>query len=637
MICIYDKKTTRGNFENNGLAVLDECISAEITTELNGEYALELEYPVTSKKAQYIEELNIIKADGQLFRIYKVERIQDKTSRVKVWARHIFYDLAFYFIESVKVLNANMKEALEASMPPELQGHFLFDVIEKNIAPFAAKELNAVDVLFRLIEVYGGELVRNNFDISIRESIGTNTGILIKYGKNIKGIKVIEDTSELATRIYPIGDSGLLLPERYVEVQGDRAKLLPYPITKKVELKSYKDVESLRAAASEYAEKAANPKVYITIDFLELSKTEEYKNFRSLTNVSIGDYVKVKHDRLSVTTELRVIKKKVDLVNPINTKIELGDPLNTIIEKLDSSKLLEEINNAITGTLSSVIIKKNTEIITIGTSSYAAMIVGITAKADTNLNCNITMTGKASSDCTLSILFSLDGKYYDFKPVQKLAAGDNVIGLPLPMPQVTAGTHTFLVEMKVSTGTFTIEKNNLQVSVEGRDLEGGLSASIPRAEIVYSFLYNLFSIKLGAFNFNYSHLFRLIMNTIYQGYQGITFDEFEMKLATGATSHGLSNMALTISGIIEEFTESKSSDYLYDSAWVSFGSDFEKNKDGTYDYYNRATVTEPILWSEGSYVEDMGTGVVYSLILPDKTQFKDLISLSTNLSLGGGS
>lgn len=632
MICIYDKKTTRGNFENNGLAILDECMVAEITTELNGEYALELEYPVTSKKAQYLEELNIIKADGQLFRIYKVERTQEKISKVRVWARHIFYDLAFYFIESVKVLNANMKEALEASMPPELQGHFIFDVIEKNIAPFAAKELNAVDVLFRLIEVYGGELVRNNFDIAIKESIGGNTGILIKYGKNIKGIKVIEDTSELATRIYPIGENNLLLPERYVEVQGERAKLLPYPITKKVEFKSYKDVESLRTKATEYAEKAANPKLFITIDFLELSKTEEYKNFKKLTEVGLGDYVKVRHDKLGVTTELRVIKKKVDLINPTNTKVELGDPLNTIIEKLDPSKLLEEINNAISGTLSSVIIKKNSDVLTIGTSSYPAMIVGITAKADTNLNCNITMTGKASGDCTITILFSLDGKYYDFKPIQKLAAGDNVIGLPLPMPQVTAGTHTFVVDMKVSSGTFIIEKNNLQVSIEGRDLEGGLSASIPRAEIVYTFLYNLFNIKFGNFTFNYNYIFKLLMNTVFQGFDYATFEDFMLKLNADSVTHNIKDITLTISGIIEEFSLSKSSNYLFDSTWIDWSSDFEKNKDGTYDYYNRATIVEPVLMAEGNYTQDLGTGVVYSLQLPDKSQYRELISLITNLS-----
>lgn len=38
MICIYDKKTTKGNFETNGLGVLDEVISCFITEELNGDY-----------------------------------------------------------------------------------------------------------------------------------------------------------------------------------------------------------------------------------------------------------------------------------------------------------------------------------------------------------------------------------------------------------------------------------------------------------------------------------------------------------------------------------------------------------------------------------------------------------------------
>ncbi|OPJ55880.1 phage tail spike protein [Alkalithermobacter paradoxus] len=634
MIYVYDKKTSRGNFDNNGLAVLDECLMAEINEELNGDYSLEIEYPAQSKKAQYLEELNIIKADGQLFRIYKVERTQDKISKVKVWARHIFYDLAFYFIESAKVLNANMKEALEASIPPELQGLFLFKALEENIAPFAVKEVNAVDAVFRLIEIYGGELFRDNFNIEIKESIGENNGILIKYGKNIKGMKVIEDTSELATRIYAVGANNLLLPERYIEVEGERAKLLPYPITKRVEFKECKDVESLRVRAEEYAEKAASPKVFITIDFMELSKTEEYKNYSHLTKVSVGDFVKVRNEKIAVTTDLRVIKKKTDLINPINTKIELGDPLNTIIEKLDTSKLLEEINSAISGTLSSVIIKKNSDTITISTSSYPAMIVGITAKADTNLNCNITMTGKASTDCTLTILFSLDGKYYDFKPIQKLASGDNVIGLPLPMPQVTAGEHTFMVEMKVSNGTFTIEKNNLQVSIEGRELEGGLSASIPRAEIVYTFLYNLFNIKIGTYSFNTGYSFRHYLDNNVSGVDSYSLENFNTRFNIAAISHGNPKLILNVMGIIEEFNNSKSSSYVFDADWVEFSSDYDKNKDGTYDFYNRATIKEPVLKREGGYIQDLGNGVIYAANVPDTTLYKDLIAINAYLKQG---
>ena len=42
MICIYDKTTEKGGFDNNGLAMLDECISDTINNNLNGDYSLEI-------------------------------------------------------------------------------------------------------------------------------------------------------------------------------------------------------------------------------------------------------------------------------------------------------------------------------------------------------------------------------------------------------------------------------------------------------------------------------------------------------------------------------------------------------------------------------------------------------------------
>lgn len=90
MIIVYDKRNVGlENFESNGLGILNECIKAETTEELNGEYSLYLEYPADLKKAKYLMEFNIIKADNQLFRIYKVEREQETTRKIKVWARHI--------------------------------------------------------------------------------------------------------------------------------------------------------------------------------------------------------------------------------------------------------------------------------------------------------------------------------------------------------------------------------------------------------------------------------------------------------------------------------------------------------------------------------------------------------------------
>lgn len=56
MVCIYNKKTAKENFETNGLGVLDEVISCFITEELNGDYELQLQYPAKARKTKYLEE-----------------------------------------------------------------------------------------------------------------------------------------------------------------------------------------------------------------------------------------------------------------------------------------------------------------------------------------------------------------------------------------------------------------------------------------------------------------------------------------------------------------------------------------------------------------------------------------------------
>lgn len=94
MINVYDSKET--NFEANGLVVLNDCKSCFITQEINGNYFLDLEYPIDSRgKYKYLQGWNIIKADGQLFRIpIQTNTQQNNSLSVQVTANHVFYDLA---------------------------------------------------------------------------------------------------------------------------------------------------------------------------------------------------------------------------------------------------------------------------------------------------------------------------------------------------------------------------------------------------------------------------------------------------------------------------------------------------------------------------------------------------------------
>lgn len=631
MICIYDKKTTKDNFNNNGLAVLDECIVAEVTEELNGEYSLYIEYPADSRKATHLVELNIIKANEQLFRIYKVERQQEATRRIKVWARHIFYDLAFYFIESVNLVNANMKEAIEGTIPPEAQAVFEFLAPERNIYPIKLRNINVLEGLFNLIEIYGGELIRDNFTTEILEKLGEDKGTTIRYGKNIKGLKAIIDTSEFATRIYPIGDNNLVLQERYIEAEGEIANILPYPITRKVEFSGCKDVEELRELAKKYIKKVSNPFINITVELLELSKTKEYGKYAKLFNMELGDIVKVEHERLGIYSELRVIKKVTDLLNHINTKIELGNPLNTIINKLDFNSVVKSLESRIEGAQNAVILKKNTDAMSISSMSfYQAIAVAISALADTNLSCSLTVSGVASDDLTLNMRFSLDGEYYEYQPSQNLAKGDNVISITIPIPQVTAGQHAFVIEMQTSNGTFHIDKNNLQVFIEGRHLEGGLNPSLPRAEVMQAVLYVIYSNKIKNYKDSIvtSEDITHLEDRVAIHFQEITYSE-----ATNKAPKTM-NTKTTISMKVAGFSHIADKIFylnLNTDDWVMHFSEFKNIGSNNWILDHYITLTEKNDITKSSVYSYLGDGIVYEVNFGSRDEYKDIIQISSGL------
>lgn len=631
VIIVYDKRNVGlENFGNNGLGILNECIKAETTEELNGEYSLYLEYPADLQKAKYLMEFNIIKADNQLFRIYKVEREQETTRKIKVWARHISYDLAFYFIEAVNLINANMKEALEGMIPPEAQAIFSFKAPEKNIYPVRFRNFNALEGVFRLLEIYGGELIRDNYHVEVVEERGRETGVSVKYGKNLKGLKAIIDTSEFATRIYPMGENDLILPERYVEADNSVINLLPYPVTRKVEFSGVKAQDELRELANEYIKKISNPFVNIKVDFLELSKTDEYSAYHKLIKLDLGDTVKVEHERLGIHAKLRVIKIVKDLLQPIHTIIELGNSLNTIVNQLDFSHLVQRLESRIEGSQNAVILKKNLDALTItSTSFYAAIAVGISALADTNLTCNLLIHASASDDLTLYMRFSLDGGYCEFQPNQHLARGENVISLTIPMPQVTAGQHAFVVELKTSNGHLSIDRNNLQVMIEGRHLEGGLSPSLPRAEVMQFILYFAYLNHIKKFRENQSEAVEIweVPYISSDLNQEISLEETLQKIKRPVENSLSIHMRIT--GISQIADESFYLGLICDN-WIRQFSEYQ-SIDGTWYTDRFITLVEKKPVTIGESGEAIGGGVLFTVPFSDSNLYRELVSFDIQM------
>lgn len=524
MICIYDKKNIKGNFDNNGLGVLNELIVAEVTEELNGQYYLEIEYPANSKKSIYFKEFNIIKADEQLFRIYKVEKVQDIDKRIKVYANHIYYDLANYFIEDERPTNASVKTAMQKAMISDLSTIYAVDSDIVIANTLYMVEMSPAEAMFKIIDRWGqGELIRDNYDIKILKQRGKDNGVLIKYGKNINGLKITIDTTNVVTKLYPKGANGIKLTEKYINVLNWDSDLYPpFPIIKKVELKEAADEVTLRKMATELAETIGLSSINIQVDFIELSKSSEYSKFKDLEKVNIGDIVTVRHREFNIDVKVKVIKVKRDLLTGINTKVELGQPLGNFLKSIDPSAIIktatDELGNQVAKVLTSMMYYANPIILNISNTEIQPMYLGVSAVANTNLSLNLAISCNASSECTLTIKIELDNVEILFKPKQKLKQGDNVIGIPLGIPQVISGAHYIGIYLKTDTGTVTIPIYNMQCMIDGRNLQGGLSAEPAHAECFE---------KLEVLDIN-----KLYINKVNHYFRGINLQETSTKLFT---------------------------------------------------------------------------------------------------------
>lgn len=489
MICVYDRRTLKGNFDNNGLAVLHECILLEITEELNGQYALELEYPANSKKVQYLQEFNILKVNDQLFRIYKVEKVQASDKRVKVYANHIFYDMAYYFIEDVRAEKSPIKTAMQKALVNDLSTIYTVDSDIVTANTLYMVEMSPVEAFFKIIERWGqGELLRDNYTVKILKQIGKDTGVLIKYGKNIQGLKVTVDTTEVVTKLYPKGAGGIKLKEKYISVPNwDSSMYPPFPIIKKVEINDANDEVTLRKMATDLANVIGLSTVNIQVDFIELSRTKEYEKFKQLETVKVGDVVTVRHSDFNVDIKVKVIKTKRDVLSGLNTKVELGQPLKDLTNTMDTTSLLktvkDDLGNQVAQALTSMLYYASPQVLTINTSLNQLIYLGVTAIANTNLTLLLSIYGVASEASVLTVKIQLDNNDITFTPKTKLQQGDNTIGIPLGIPQVTSGSHYVGVFFKVDSGTFTIPIWNLQLMIDGRNLQGGLNAEPPHAEV----------------------------------------------------------------------------------------------------------------------------------------------------------
>lgn len=368
MIQVYSSENE--NYDMNGDAVI-EAESCEIEFEMNSAWELELTAPSEKNKEILVYEA-VIKVPTpygkQLYRIYNVQKDDDS---ITASARPVFMDAKDeVMVWDTRPTKADGQGAMDSIFDPEGKYHGHSDI--KLVSTAYWQQKNAVECLMSddensFLNRWGGEIYFDNFDIYINERIGSDNGLRAEFGFNLTGVEEKVDMSEVVTMIFPKAYNGYMLPDNESinspllnNYQKKYKRIIEYPdiklsadVQEGDELNGVTVCDTLEELYSALRERAAEeyeagidlPKIAYNVSMIDLSRTDEYKEYIGLLKVVLGDNVHVKHRKLGVVTNARVIKMTYDCITEKVEGLTLGDYETSYIN--DTTSIISSVTNAI--------------------------------------------------------------------------------------------------------------------------------------------------------------------------------------------------------------------------------------------------------------------------------------------------
>lgn len=359
------------DFINNGLGRLSEATKCLVTEERNGQYELEMVYPITGLHYKEICEERIIAArhddtgDVQPFRIYKITRPMN--GKVTVYARHISYQLSkvtvmpFTASTCANALQGMLTNA-EGDCPFSIWTDRLLEANFSVTEPATFRSLLG-GVAGSILDVYGpGEYEWDKFTVKFHTQRGNDESVMIRYGKNMTDVKKTTDTSSIWTGVLPFW-SGMddaqnavlvTLPERviYSDAVQDYVYRMVVPLDMSTSFEEQPTVEQLRSAAQSYVTNNAHTSIPTSIDvsFVALWQTEEYKDVAPLQKLKLCDTVTVYHKGLGIENKAKIVSVTYDALLERYEKMTIGEVKASLNDSIRS--ISEEIKKDVPTTTS---------------------------------------------------------------------------------------------------------------------------------------------------------------------------------------------------------------------------------------------------------------------------------------------
>ena len=342
---LYDKT---GAVKIGDLTDTIECLVEE---ERNGLFELTMVYPATDSIVESIQQEAIVVADAndylknQKFRIYNIRKLM--ANRIEICARHISFDLAFDWVDSISIENQSCEYALNtifknSQFCKNFKGYS--DII--NAQDYKMNKATCLEAIGgergSIIDTFGtgAEILRDNTEIHVLNRRGRDNDVVIEYRKNLTGLEIEEDTTDLVTRIMPYAVYTSEDNEE-VEVRGDFVDSplinnFAHPYVKYIDYSDkFEDDEKptkeklMELAKKEYINNKLDiPKCNFKIEFIPLSKCVGYEGLED--RINLCDTVTVKDTRYGLDTQAKVIKVTYNTLRDRYESMELGEPKTTL-------------------------------------------------------------------------------------------------------------------------------------------------------------------------------------------------------------------------------------------------------------------------------------------------------------------
>ena len=310
---------------------LHEATSAIVKETMNNDFILTVKYPISDTGIyKQIKEDMLIKCPTPVLgpQLFRIKKPVEENDYLEITAYHITDDIMQRSVKPVRVANQTCSIALsqmvqnaktdlgDFSFTSDIQDHRTFNMSEtENIYSVL------LDGKHSIVGTWEGELVRDNFSLTVKKNRGENRGVVITTHKNLKSYQRSKNSQNVITRIHarstfkPEGSEN----ETTIKVTVDSPLINSYPYIneKEYENNNLKSVEDLKKWAQAKFTNEGIDKVSDSI------KLEAYELDGQV--VHLGDTVNLKSLKHNVDIFKKAIAYEYDGLKEEYLSLEFDD------------------------------------------------------------------------------------------------------------------------------------------------------------------------------------------------------------------------------------------------------------------------------------------------------------------------